>query len=302
MPSSPAACKPARSSSESRRPRQSTSAPPRRNSGAAYSSTTGCAATARASTTSWAPMPLGPLLHPRAHRFGVLDAGGVLHTLDERALARLALNELHLAAGQRDGERQPREAGARANVDHPAGFAHLLELERDQRVRKMHVNRLLRRTHGRRREVVQGQRAQDLRELVKLTLRQRIALAQSVQRRSRVGVRIHSGSRRAPQVFHVKCRRRLWRRRLPVLGATVSRETARSRPTPLRARAAQPWFAAPPSQNTSHAYGRDLGSDTIKPRRALPPDSAPVPRPRCGSRRRRARAGIRGRCAAPMRA
>ena len=81
-----------------------------------------------------------PLLGPRRHRFDVLQAHRLGRPRQERALLRAALDERHARLGQRRREDEPRESGARSEVRDPAGAAHRLELERDERVRDVRVD------------------------------------------------------------------------------------------------------------------------------------------------------------------
>ena len=76
-----------------RLPRQSTSVPPTRSSGAAYSSTTGWAASARATTASLRSHALQPLLGPRVHDLRILDLRRSAQARQELALAPVALDQ-----------------------------------------------------------------------------------------------------------------------------------------------------------------------------------------------------------------
>ena len=88
-------------------------------------------------------MTVAPGLGARMDDVGVADAAGRDRTLDERALAAVALDQRDLRAGERDREREAREPGAGAEVGdrrRPPGPA---ELERDERIGEVVVERPL---------------------------------------------------------------------------------------------------------------------------------------------------------------
>lgn len=104
------------------------------------------------------PNPLWPLLHSRAHSLGVLYPGSKLGTLDESALARLALDQLDIASGKCNGKRETRKASASTDVGDLVGFAHNLQLECHKRIGQMNVDGLRWIDDGRRCKLVLGQR------------------------------------------------------------------------------------------------------------------------------------------------
>ena len=122
----------------SRRPRQSTSAPPARSSGAAYSSTTGCGASARAMTTSFAPSPSGHSSARAQTTLAFSISAAAVSAAQELALAPLALDQPDARIRERDGERQARESRARRPGPPDRGASRTdVDLEADQRVRQM---------------------------------------------------------------------------------------------------------------------------------------------------------------------
>ena len=156
-----AAAAAAASASGSRRPRQATSVPPTASSGAAYSTTTSSGASARAVTTSNASRPSGQCLGAGVDDRGVVAARIAATARSRNAHLRAALStSANRGVRQRDRQRQAREARRRdprsATVPR---VSDLLELERDQRVGQVVVDRLRRVAHRRRRERIVGEQA-----------------------------------------------------------------------------------------------------------------------------------------------
>ena len=123
-PSASAAARPSASSAVSKRPFQATSAPPGASSGAAYSTTTGSAARARATTRSCAPRPSSHASARALTTSTLASPSSARRPGEERALAPHALDQGHARLGQRDRQRQAREPAAGAEIGDPAGGAH----------------------------------------------------------------------------------------------------------------------------------------------------------------------------------
>ena len=134
------------------------SAPPRRSSGAAYSSTTGCGATARASTTSCAPIPSGHS-SARAHTTSAFSIPRRRATRSMNAHLRAWLStSLTWLCGSAIASGKPgNPAPAPISAIRPAP-AQLLEFERHKRIGEVHVDSELWLAHGRGRKLVGSQR------------------------------------------------------------------------------------------------------------------------------------------------
>ncbi len=91
--------------------------------------------------------PFGPGLHACMDDTCIGELAGHDRALEERAFPGGALDERDGRPGKRDRERQPRKAGARAEVGDVLCHRHLRELERHQRVRQVVVDHLRRIAH-----------------------------------------------------------------------------------------------------------------------------------------------------------
>ena len=138
---------------------------------------------------------LGPALCARVHDDGVCCLGGGDGPLEERAPPRGALDERNPRLRQRDCEHQPGNAGARPEIGEVHGRADRLELEPDQRVREMVVDRLERIADGGRRERILDEQAMERKETRDGVVRERIALRQSRDPRRGIASRPLTGSR-----------------------------------------------------------------------------------------------------------
>ncbi len=111
------------------------------SSGEAYSSTTGCGASARAVTASFANRPSSH----SSTRAQTTSAFVISDRLDrppeELALAALTLDETDGGTRQRDGEREAREAGAGTQVGDGAGGAQRVYLQRRDGIREVDIRR-----------------------------------------------------------------------------------------------------------------------------------------------------------------
>ena len=102
---------------------------------------------------------LGPGLGARIDDARVLRLGGRNRPLEEGASPGGAFHESNAGLGKRDRQRKARKTGARSEVRHTTGRADRSELEPDQRVRKVVVNRLQRIADRRRRQRILHEQA-----------------------------------------------------------------------------------------------------------------------------------------------
>lgn len=122
---------------------------------------------------------LGPALCARVHDDGVCRLRSGDGPREERAPPRRALDERNPRRRQRDCEHQPGNAGTRPQIGKVHGRADRRDLETDQRVREMVVDRLERVTDGGRRERILDEQAMERKETRDGVVRERIALRQS---------------------------------------------------------------------------------------------------------------------------
>ena len=128
-------------SSGSRWPRQATSVPPSRSSGAAYSTTTSSGASARAVTRSSDRRRSTPRLgrgRPRRCRARTFASSAV----QELALTLRALDEVHVCLRESDRQREAGQSRARSEVGDRRRSLERLELERDERIGQVVVERM----------------------------------------------------------------------------------------------------------------------------------------------------------------
>lgn len=123
--------------------------------------------------------PLGPGLDARVYDDGIYCPGGGDGSFEERAPPRGALDQRNPRPRQCDRERQPGNAGAGPKISEVHGRADRLELEPDQRVREVVVDRLERIPHGGRRERILDEQAMERQETRDGLVRERIALRES---------------------------------------------------------------------------------------------------------------------------
>lgn len=123
--------------------------------------------------------PLGPGLYTRVHDDGVRGLRCDDGPFEERAPSRGALDERDPRPRQRDRERQSGNAGTGPEIGEVHGRADRLELEPDERVREMVVDRLEGIPDGGRRERILDEQAMERQEARDGVVAQRIALRQS---------------------------------------------------------------------------------------------------------------------------
>jgi hypothetical protein len=125
--------------------------------------------------------PFRPLLDPRTHNSGVLDIGVGAQLPDVRALARVTVDERDLALTQGHGKRNSRESRPGAYVDDLVRVTNDVQIQRDQRVREVHVDGAVRFPDARGSPLVAGEPAEHRGEPLALRVIQAVGLAQQSQ-------------------------------------------------------------------------------------------------------------------------
>ena len=138
----------------------------------------------------------GPVLHTRARDLRIAHADRRNRPLEEPALARRALDKAHARLGQCDRKRQSGKPRPSAHVGDPLRLADDFEVECDERVRDVDVDRLIGVLHGRGRGGIVAEELEQPGEAITPRAVKTVAVADLVEALAPAAHSRHPGGRR----------------------------------------------------------------------------------------------------------